>query len=122
MIKKLFLIIILTFVLIPLASANEDFSQMNPTVKVRSYKKLFTDQIMNPGQICSPGNWGKIPAGIHLRLQLSRLTCAGWNCIHGSILFQHGAGLLPHLIQILSKFTTHTLNGLSVIKMARQCH
>lgn len=49
MIKKFFLTILLTFALISPAMAAENFSQMSPTVKVTSYKKLFTENVIAYG-------------------------------------------------------------------------
>ena len=47
MFKKIILTIIIAFIIIPCAFAEEeDFSQMNPTVKITSYKKLYTDNII----------------------------------------------------------------------------
>jgi hypothetical protein len=52
MIKKILFSALLALIfIIPVKadSANEDFSQMNPTVRVTSYKKLFIDQVLAYG-------------------------------------------------------------------------
>jgi len=52
MLKKLFFLTLafsLAFALSERTFASEDFSQMNPTVKVTSYKRLFTDRIYPVG-------------------------------------------------------------------------
>lgn len=58
MFKKFLFAILFTLVLIPSASAQEDFVQMNPTVKITSYKKLFIDQVLaygsGSGTVISP--------------------------------------------------------------------
>ncbi len=58
MLKKLPLLLLALFLTTGLASANEDSSQMNPTVKVTSYKKLFIDQVVaygsGSGTVVSP--------------------------------------------------------------------
>ena len=48
MFKKLLLTILFALILTPSTFAQEDFSQMNPTVKITSYKKLFIDQVLVP--------------------------------------------------------------------------
>jgi len=49
MLKKILFSILFVFVLTPSVFAAEDFSQMNPTVKIVSYKKLFIDQVLAYG-------------------------------------------------------------------------
>ena len=49
MLKKLFLAFLFALILITPTLADEDFSQMNPTVKITSYKKLFTDNVLAYG-------------------------------------------------------------------------
>ncbi len=58
MLKKLLLTILFVLILAPSTFAQEDFSQMNPTVKITSYKKLFIDQVLaygsGSGTVISP--------------------------------------------------------------------
>lgn len=49
MLKKIFLSLLFALILTIPAHAAEDFSQMNPTVKVVSYKKLFIGQVLGYG-------------------------------------------------------------------------
>jgi hypothetical protein len=50
MVKKLLLALAITFILAPVTlAANHDFSKMNPTVKVTSYKMLYTGQVVAYG-------------------------------------------------------------------------
>ena len=49
MLKKLFLAFLFAIILTTTTLAAEDFSQMNPTVKVASYKNLFTDNVLAYG-------------------------------------------------------------------------
>ncbi len=49
MLKKLFLSLLFALILATPTLAAEDYSQMNPTVKVTSYKKLFINQVLAYG-------------------------------------------------------------------------
>ncbi len=49
MLKKIFFSLLFTLILTLPAHAAEDYSRMNPTVKIASYKKLFIDQVLHYG-------------------------------------------------------------------------
>lgn len=49
MLKKIFLIVLLTLALVTPTLAAENFSEMSPTVKITSYKKLFTENVIAYG-------------------------------------------------------------------------